>query len=185
MAFYGDKRPKKDFVRRNDMIRVPQVRLVENGQNLGIMATSLALARARTAGLDLVEVAPQAKPPVCHIMDYGKFMFEKQKKEKDKLQSQSQVKEKKICIRYVIDEHDLEVKADQCRRFLEEEHRVQVVVKFKERENAHKDKGFDAINKFLSMVQDVAVVEKQPAFEGSNITARLQAKKEKADTPLQ
>jgi translation initiation factor IF-3 len=178
MAFKGDfkDKRKKDFVRHNEQIRVPQILLIENGRNLGVMATPIALARARAAGLDLVEVAAHARPPVCQIMDYGKFMFEKQKKEKDKDKSHGN-KDKEISFRYVIDDHDLETKAGQVRRFLAKDHKVRVVVKFKQREKAHKDKGFEALDKLVALVADVASLEKPPAFEGSNIVARLQVKK--------
>lgn len=172
--YKGDKQ-RKDFVRRNEQIRVPQVLVVENGRNIGTMPTSVALAKARAAGLDLVEVAAQAKPPVCQIMDYGKFMFDKQKKEKDKGGAQS--KEKEISFRYVIDEHDLQTKANAAKKFLEKGNKVKVVVKFKQREKAHKDKGFEALEKLVAMVEDVATLEKPATFEGSNIVARLQAKK--------
>lgn len=177
MAFKGDwnDNRRKDFVRHNEQIRVPQVLVIENGRNIGVMATSIALAKARAAGLDLVEVAAQAKPPVCQIMDYGKFMFDKQKKEKDKTQNNH--KEKELSFRYVIDDHDLATKANAARRFLERGDKVRVVVKFKAREKAHKDKGFEALDKLISLVADVATLEKPAAFEGSNIVARLQAKK--------
>jgi translation initiation factor IF-3 len=175
MAFKGDGEKRKDFVRHNEQIRVPQVLVIENGRNIGTMPTSAALAKARAAGLDLVEVAAQAKPPVCQIMDYGKFMFDKQKKEKDK--GGNQHKEKEISFRYVIDEHDLQTKANAAKKFLENGDKVKVTVKFKNREKAHKDKGFEALNKLVSMVEEVATIEKPASFEGSNIVARLQAKK--------
>lgn len=179
MPFKGDYRgePRKDFVRHNEQIRVPQVLVIENGRNIGTMPTSIALAKARAAGLDLVEVAAQAKPPVCQIMDYGKFMFDKQKQKKDKDKSGGQHKEKEISFRYVIDEHDLQTKANAAKKFLEKGDKVKVVVKFKQREKAHKDKGFEALDKLVAMVEDVATLEKPASFEGSNIVARLQAKK--------
>ncbi len=176
MAFNGDfKEKRKDFVRHNEQIRVPQVLVIENGRNIGVMATSIALAKARAVGLDLVEVAAQAKPPVCQIMDYGKFMFDKQKKDKDKQHNNH--KEKEISFRYVIDENDLATKANAARRFLEKGDKVRVVVKFKHREKAHKDKGFEALEKLVALLVNEATLEKPPAFEGSNIVARLQAKK--------
>jgi translation initiation factor IF-3 len=178
MAFKGDYdkiEKRKDFVRRNEQIRVPQVLVVEDGRNIGVMATPIALAKARSMGLDLVEVAAKSKPPVCQIMDYGKFMFDKQKKEKDK--SHNSPKEKEISFRYVIDENDLQTKANAAKKFLEKGSKVRVVVKFKAREKAHKDKGFEVLNKLVEMVLEVAELEKPPIFEGSNIVARLQAKK--------
>ena len=177
MAFNGDFKPekRKDFVRHNEQIRVPQVLVIENGRNIGVMPTSIALAKARASNLDLVEVAAQAKPPVCQIMDYGKFMFDKQKKDKDKTHNQH--KEKEISFRYVIDDHDLETKANAAKKFLDKGDKVRVVVKFKQREKAHKDKGFEVIEKLVKLLESAAVLEKPPAFEGANIVARLQAKK--------
>ena len=168
------KAKQRDFVRTNEQIRIHQVLLVQDGANLGVVPTREALAKARAAGLDLVEVAPKARPPVCQIMDYGKYMFNKQKKQKTKSMNR---KEKEISFRYVIDVHDLETKANQARKFLEKGQKVKVIVKFKAREKAHKDKGFTAIQKLIDMLEDVASVEKEPAFEGHNITARLDMKK--------
>lgn len=165
---------KKDFVRYNDRIRVKEVRVVYQGNNLGIMATYEALRKARSYGLDLVEVAAQAKPPVCHIIDYGKFMYDKQKREKSKAPVK---KEKEISFRYVIGDHDLETKANQARNFIQKGMKVKLVVKFKSREKIHKDQGFLVLRKLIEKVLDVASVEKQPTFEGHNVIARLDAKK--------
>jgi translation initiation factor IF-3 len=175
MGYYKGDKAKKDFVRRNEMIRVPQVLLIENGVNLGATPTSVALAKARALGLDLVEVAPQARPPVCSILDYGKFMFDKQKKEKDKEKSHAS-EEKEIQFKYVTDDHDLQIKANQLKSFIDKGHRVRVVVKFEKREKAHPEKGFEAINKFLKMIEEFVTVEKSPVFEGKNIMARVQKK---------
>lgn len=177
----GKDRPrfeKKDFVRHNEQIRIPQVLLIYEGRNMGVMSNHEALAKARAVGLDLVEVAPHARPPVCSIMDYGKYMFDRQKKLKVK---SSVKKEKEVAFRYVIDEHDLETKANQVRRFLEKDFRVKLVVKFKQREKAHKDQGFVIMQKLLNMIDDVAAAEKPPMFEGTNIIVRVDAKKGKKD----
>ncbi|CAE7860220.1 unnamed protein product [Symbiodinium microadriaticum] len=168
--------PKKDFVRHNHQIRVPNVRLVKDGENLGVVPVAQAQSEAKKAGLDLVEVAPNARPPVCAIMDYGKYMFERSKKAKENKASKQ--KEKEISFRYVISGHDLETKANQARKFLEKGDRVKLVVKFKKREKAHKNQGWDAIKNMIELLSDVAVVEKEPAYEGGNIAARLELKKE-------
>ena len=107
MKKHDKKDRNKDFVRFNEQIRVPKVRVIEGGQNLGVMSTRDALKRARSAGLDLVEVAAQAKPPVASIMDYGKYMYEKAKRKKDASKA-AHNEEKEIRFRYVIDSHDLE-----------------------------------------------------------------------------
>lgn len=171
--------PKKDFVRHNHMIRVSSVRLVKDGENLGIVPIIQAHAEARKAELDLVEIAPNAKPPVCAIMDYGKYMFERSKKSKES--KSSRTREKEIFFRYVISVNDLETKANQARKFLEKGDRVKLVVKFNKREKAHKDRGWDTINKMINILEDIASVDKEPAFEGGNITARLELKKESKD----
>jgi translation initiation factor IF-3 len=168
------QKDKRNFVRCNERIRISPVRVIHDGKNLGIMPTHEALNRARNLGLDLVEVSAQSRPPVCSIMEYGKFMYDKQKKEKDK---QTHKKEKEICLRYVIADHDLLTKVNQVRKFLEEGIKVKVIVKFKQREKAHKDQGFLVINKLISGVEDLAVLEKAPSMEGSNIVVRLDTKK--------
>lgn len=169
-----DTKKKKDWVRHNEQIRVPEILVVQDGKNLGKMATKDALALARAAGLDLVEVAPHSKPPVCQIMDYGKFMFDKSKK-KAKPATQ---KEKEVSFRYVIDEGDLTTKCDQIKKFIDKGFKVKLVVKFKHREKAHKDKGFEVLNKVIDRVKEVSSVEMAPRFEGGNVMARLDVKKE-------
>lgn len=166
---------KKNWVRHNDQIRIPRVLVVKDGANLGEMATRDALALARSEGLDLVEVAAHSRPPVCQIMDYGKFMYDKSKKDKGK---SNQPKEKEITFRYVIDQHDLETKANQAKGFLEKGTKVKLTVKFKSREKAHKDLGFDVIRKVIEMLKDVSTVEIAPKFEGVNVIARLDVKKD-------
>jgi len=177
--YKNQQNSKKDFVRHNHMIRVPSVRLVKDGENLGIVPIVQAQAEARKVELDLVEIAPNAKPPVCAIMDYGKYMFERSKKSKESKSSKS--KEKEIFFRYVISVNDLETKANQARKFLEKGDRVKLVVKFNKREKAHKERGWDAINKMIEILGDIASVDKEPGFEGGNITARLELKKESKD----
>lgn len=174
-SYRNDQKPEGP--RYDDRIRIPEVRVVHDGQNLGIMKTKDALYKARKLGLNLVEVAPKSKPPVCQIMDYGKYMYEKSKKQKDN--KASQIKEKEIAFRYVIDKHDLETKANQAVKFLEKDHRIKLVVKFKQREKAHKDQGFIAIRKVIDLLDEYAEVDKEPAFEGHNITAKLKPRKKK------
>lgn len=174
MAKERPNKQRKDFVRCNEQIRFSPVLVVYDGRNLGTMPNYEALAKARAVGLDLVEVAPQARPPVCSIMDYGKYMYERAKRKKEK---QTPQKEKEVTFRYVIDDHDLETKAGQIRRFIEKGMRVKLVVKFKQREKAHREQGFVTMRKLLEKVQDVVTVEKAPSFEGANIIARVDAKK--------
>lgn len=167
---------RKDAVRINERIRVSQILVVHEGKKLGIMQTRDALYKARGMGLDLVEVAAKARPPVCQIMDYGKYKYEKNKKARNK--KSTVIKEKEISFRYVIGDHDLETKANQARKFLTKGNKVKLIVKFKSREKAHKDEGFKVIEKILGMLEDVASIDKAPGFEGHNITAKLDLKKE-------
>lgn len=171
MAFQKNRDNKKSYVRINHSIRVPKVRLIKDNENLGIVATQDALRQAQDAGLDLVEVAPQANPPVCQIMDFGKFKYERSKREKDGKQPKQ--KEKEVTFRYVIDQHDLETKANQIKSFLEKGYKVKVTVKYKKREKAHKEQGFIAIRKCIELLGDVVKIEKAPTLEGDNLSARL------------
>lgn len=166
---------KNDGPRCNERIRIPEIRVICDGKNLGIMKTKDALAKAKEMELDLVEVSPTARPPVCNIMDFGKFLYEKNKRAKDN--KSSQLKEKEIVFRYVIDTHDLETKANQAKKFLEKGFRVKLTVKFKAREKAHKDQGFAAIKSMIAHLSEVADVDKEPGFEGHNVTAKLKQKK--------
>ncbi len=183
MAFYQpmnrfDNRPKKDWVRHNEQIRIPQVLVIHDGVNLGVMSNREALLLARSHFLDLVEVSPNARPPVCHIVDYGKFMFDRQKKQKEAIAKQTQNKEKEIDFRYVIGENDLQTKSNQIRGFIQKGFKVKCVCKFKQREKVHKNQGFDLLNKVIEQLVDIAVVEVGPIFEGSNVMCKLDVKKE-------
>lgn len=177
--FFGrNDRPKKDWVRSNEQIRIPQVLVVFDGRNLGVMSNRDALNLARQNNLDLVEVSPNNRPPVCHITDYGKFMFDRSKKQKQANSKQHQIKEKEIDFRYVIGEADLQTKVNQIRKFLEKGIKVKCVCRFKQREKAHKDQGFEVLNKVIDQLRDVASIEIFPKFEGSNIMCKLDVKKE-------
>jgi translation initiation factor IF-3 len=171
-----NKFEKKDWIRHNEQIRIPQVLVIQGDKNLGVMPTKDAINIAKENGLDLVEVAPQARPPVCHITEYGKFMYEKQKKKKEQ-QKTSHPKEKEVAFRYVIGDHDLETKAAQIKGFLEKGMKVKCVVNFEKREKAHKDQGFQLLERVIEMLKDVSSVELSPKFEGANVICRLDVKK--------
>jgi translation initiation factor IF-3 len=167
------KKPQvdKSFVRRNEQIRMPKVFVVQDGVRLGIMPTYEALRIARENDLDLVEIAPNERPPVCHIMDYGRYKYDQQKKQRErKVNTQ---KEKEVSFRYVIDTHDLETKANQMKKWLEDGDRVKISVKFKARENAHREQGMVLINKCLELLQTSGRPERDPAFEGNQIICRV------------
>jgi translation initiation factor IF-3 len=162
-----------DFTRKNEQIRHNRVLVIYEGNKLGEMSSRDAQYRARELGLDLVEVAPNARPPVCSIMDYGRFQYEKSKKQP----AANVSKEKEFCLRYVIDDHDLQTKMNQAKRFLEKGDRVKIIIKFKARENAHKDAGWVIINKAIEMLAAFGVPEKPAAMDGNRIVVKIVKKK--------
>jgi translation initiation factor IF-3 len=156
--------------RVNEQIRISPVRLISaDGEMLGVMPTGKALEMARDLGLDLVEVAAQERPPVCKIMDFGKFKY--QQKIKTKKQKTHQVQVKEIRVRPKTGEHDIEVKVKRAREFLEHKDKVLVNVLFRGREMAHIDEGRKVMDEVLQALEDVAKVEKVPSMEGRRMTA--------------
>jgi translation initiation factor IF-3 len=173
--FYGREFDRRDDEYRvNWHIRVPQVRVVRDEEQLGIMPTDVARRMAQDEGLDLVEIAPGARPPVCKIMNYGRFKYEQnlKKKEAAKKQRESQVQLKEIRLRPGIGENDINTKVSQAKKFLEEENcRVQFNLQFRgKRELAHKDQGFTVMTKIIEALSSSGVVEKAPKMEGNRIT---------------
>ncbi len=155
----------------NEAITAPEVRLIsENGEQLGIVGIEEALKRAQESGLDLVEIAPTAKPPVCKIMDYGKFTYEKQKKEKISKKKQHVIIVKEIRMRPKTDTHDLEFKIKHARNFLEQKNKVKFTVQFRGRELAYKEFGERLLDRVVDMLSDIAKVEGPRKFEGRNMT---------------
>jgi translation initiation factor IF-3 len=151
----------------NDEIRVPRVLLIDqNGEKQGIMPTSSALEAAEEVGLDLVEIVPTADPPVCKILDYGKFRFQEQKKKAEARKRQKVVELKEIKLRPNIDTHDYEVKAKAMHRFFDEGDKVKVTLRFRGREMAHPELGMKLLNKVQAHFDDVAKVEYAPRMEG-------------------
>ncbi len=162
--------------RINHRIRVPEVRLIdEEGEQVGIVQTKDARRRAEDAGLDLVEVSPQARPPVCRIMDYGKFKYQQRKKEKKGAPKHaSQLKE--LRVRPAIDTHDLQYRLDNGRRFLKAGHKVQVVCIFRGRQMAHPEHGYEVMRKVADSLGDICKVESQPKMMGRRMTMMLSHK---------
>lgn len=151
----------------NEAIDVREVRVVDaEGQPLGIMSSREALRLAYDKDMDLVLIAPQAQPPVCKIMDYGKYCFEKQKREKEAKKKQQTVELKEIQISYRIDTHDYETKLNQARKFLSSGNKVRVVMKFRGREMSHMAMGRDILEKFLADTHEVGGCDKKPVLEG-------------------
>jgi translation initiation factor IF-3 len=154
-------------IRLNDKIRVRDVRLIDNeGQQLGIVAIEEALRLAREAELDLVEIAPNEKPPVCRIMDYGKFQFEQRKKQHAAKKKQKQIQIKEIKMRPTTEEADYQVKLRSLLRFLEEGDKVKVTIRFRGREVMHNDLGFELLKRIEKDIADLGVVEQHPRLEG-------------------
>ena len=133
------------------------------------MQTYEAMNRARDLGLDLVEISPTSRPPVCRIMDHGKFLYDKSKKEKQNKRSSSATKVKEIQLHPSVGDHDYDVKLRRLQTFLGEGYRVKVALFFRGRENAHKDRGFDLMNRVLGDVRELGTVEQAPKLMGKNI----------------
>jgi translation initiation factor IF-3 len=161
-------------VRVNEKIRASQVRVISpEGEQLGILQVSDALARAAEVGLDLVEVAPNADPPVCKIMDYGKYRYEESKKEHKAKKKQAVVVVKEIKLRPKTENHDLGHKVRQLKQFLAENCRVKVTVMFRGREITHPEQARVLIDKLLEMLGDEGQVEQPARLEGRNMTMML------------
>jgi translation initiation factor IF-3 len=160
--------------RMNERIRVPEVRLIgADGEQIGVVDTDNARERAREAGLDLVEVAPAARPPVCRLMDYGKYKYEQRKKQQKAREKQHRIKIKGIRLRPKTDEHDFQVKLGHARRFLEQGNKVQVTLLFRGREMAHIELGRNLLLRFAAELEDVSSVERLPKMEGRRMTLLL------------
>ncbi len=169
--------PAKDGPRINQDIKVPRVLLIDqNGEKQGIMPTSAALEAAEEAGLDLVEVSPTADPPVCKILDYGKYRFQEQKKKAEARKKQKVVEIKEIKLRPNIDSHDYEVKAKAMTRFFEEGDKVKVTLRFRGREMAHPELGMKLLNKVKADFEATTKVEYEPKMEGRQMIMILAPK---------
>jgi translation initiation factor IF-3 len=160
--------------RINDAIRAKEVRLIdENGQNVGVVARQDALDRATAVGADLVEVSPDAQPPVCKILDFGKFKYQEQKKAAEARKKQKIVEVKEIKMRPNIDDHDYDVKMRSIRRFFEEGDKVKVTLRFRGREMAHQQLGMDVLKRVKADTEGIAKVEAEPRFEGRQMVMVL------------
>lgn len=151
-----------------------------DGKQIGIMPIKEALSLAMAAGLDLVEIAPNATPPVCKIMDYGKYKYERSKKAQEAKKKQTIIQVKEIKLRPNTDTHDLEVKKKHIRQFLADGNKVKITVKFRGREMMHKHLGLELLNKITSELSDISVVESQPSLEGQNLQVLIAPKRDKS-----
>ncbi|MEM7650717.1 MAG: translation initiation factor IF-3 [Pseudomonadota bacterium] len=166
-----NQQPRKDKGPRvNDRIIADEIRLVdEDGEMIGVVSVEEGIKKADEAGLDLVEVSPNAKPPVCKILDYGKYKYEEQKKASEARKKQKTVDVKEVKIRPGIEEHDYQVKMRNARKFLENGDKVKVTMRFRGREMAHQDIGFDLIKRMIEELADVGKVDLEPKMEGRQI----------------
>ena len=161
----------------NEQIRDRSVRVVsDGGEQLGVMSAREAQDIADEKGLDLVKVSPNAKPPVCKIMDYGKFRFEQSKKMKEARKNQKIITLKEMRLSATIDTHDLEVKAKIVNKFLKAGDKVKISIRFKGRQMAHTEKGLQVMDKFYEMVEENAAIEKRAKLEGRNMYMILASK---------
>lgn len=169
MQFTGNNKHRINY-----HIRTPKVRLIFNNTQLGVVPIQDALRLAQEKGMDLVEIAPNANPPVCHVINYSKYLYEQ--KIKQKKQHKDDLKE--IKFKSCIQDHDLNIKIKQARTFLEKNKKVQITLRFKSfRDLNHKEIGFDLIKKFIKNLEDICIVEKTPFMSSNNIICRLVPKK--------
>ena len=164
-------------LRVNEMIRIREVRVIdEEGNQLGIIPTPEALKMAKDKDLDLVEVSPNANPPVCKILDYGKYKFEQEKKLRDSKKNQKVLKLKEIRMQSKIGTGDLDTKAKHIQEFLDEGDKVKVTIRFRGRELAHTELGYDILNEVLKRLTSAYVIEKPAAMDGRNMSMTISAK---------
>jgi translation initiation factor IF-3 len=167
-------RPAEPQTRINEAIRVPRVRLVDSdGSQVGIKDTAEALEYAHSKDLDLVEVAPNADPPVCRIMDYGKYRYEQEQKAKTARKHQSQIHVKEIKLRPKIGNHDYQTKKGHVIRFLKDRAKVKVTIMFRGREVTHPERGRDLLMRLAEDVKELGQIETQPALDGRNMVMVL------------
>jgi translation initiation factor IF-3 len=179
-----DQRPQEPTTRINDAIRVPQVRLIgADGEQIGIKSTDEALRYAWDHNLDLVEVAADAKPPVCRVMDYSKYKYEQEQKAKLARKHQSTITIKEIKLRPKIDPHDYATKKGHVVRFLKNRDKVKVTIMFRGREMTHPDRGRQLLLKLADEVQDLGIVESAPLQDGRNMVMMLAPHKNAPVTP--
>ena len=175
MAYVNNNNNKGQRI--NEMIRVREVRLIdEEGNQLGIVPTPEALRMAKDKGLDLVEVSPNANPPVCKILDYGKYRFEQEKKLRDAKKNQKVLKLKEIRMQPKIGSGDLDTKAKHIQEFLDEGDKVKVTIRFRGRELAHTELGYEVLNEVLKRLTSAYNIEKPAAMDGRNMSMTISSK---------
>ncbi|MCL2792549.1 MAG: translation initiation factor IF-3 [Spirochaetaceae bacterium] len=171
---------KEKELRINEAIRTKEVRLLdENGEQLGVFSIAEALEKSKEAGLDLIEVAPHAVPPVCRILDFGKFRFDQEKKLKETRKKQKLIKVKEVRMQPLIETHDLQFKTKHVKEFLDEGNKVKVTIRFKGRQLAHTEFGKDVLLKMLDLLNGEYIMDKPPMMEGRFMSMTLNPKGKK------
>lgn len=161
---------RSDETRVNERIRCPEIRLIdEHGEMIGVVSVAEGLRRAREASLDLVEVSPTASPPVCKILDYGKYKYEQQKKAHEAKKKQKVIQIKEVKLRPNIDKHDLEIKLRAVEKFLEAGDKVKITLRFRGREMAHQEIGMRLLEKVKEFLGEKIKIEHPPSFEGRQV----------------
>jgi translation initiation factor IF-3 len=169
--------PTRSGPRVNEEIGVPRVRLIDaRGNMIGVVSRNEALERAAEAGLDLVEIAGNADPPVCKILDYGKYKYEEQKKKNEARKKQKVIEVKEIKLRPGIDDHDYDVKMRAMKSFIEEGDKVKITMRFRGRELAHQDLGMNVLMRVRTDLDEIAKVEQFPKMEGKQMTMVMSPK---------
>ena len=174
MRSFQEDRIDKRFIRMNERIRGREIRVIDaDGNQLGVITPQEALRKARESNLDLVEISPNAVPPVCRIMDYGKFLYEQEKKERAAKKNQKQIVLKEVKFSVNVDEHDYVTKRNHVVRFLADGDKVKASLRFRGREMAHQNLGRNVLERLISEVGDKGVVEFRPRMEGNTMHAIL------------
>ena len=172
----------KRFIRTNERIRAREIRVIDDeGKQIGILPPYEALKMAREKNLDLVEISPTAQPPVCRIMDYGKFLYQQEKKEREAKKHQKQIVVKEVKFRINVDDHDYETKKNHVLRFLDEGDKVKATIFFRGREMTRTNLGRQILERLIKDVQDKSIVEFRPRQEGNTLHAILAPKKTEAE----
>src|SRR5688572_24359219 len=171
-----DRRRPEQGLRINHRIRVPEIRVIAEEEQLGVMPTHEALRLAEERGVDRVEISPRAFPPVCRVMDYGKYKYEQAQKKQQARQHASTVEIKEINFRPRTEEHDMDFKVKHVRRFLQEGNQVRLVIVFRGREITHPQTGVNVLNRVVEATQDIASVEVNPNMEGRRMVMILAPK---------
>lgn len=173
--------PQDRGLRANRRIRVPEIRLIgPDGEQFGVFQTADALRKAQELGLDLVEIAPTARPPVCKIMDFGKYKYQESKRKHEAKKNQVVTTTKEVKMRPSTGEHDLEVKLNRIKKFLGAGHRAKVTVQFRGREMAHKDLGRELLKRVVAEMEEIGSPEQPPKFEGRFLSVVIMPGKPKS-----